>query len=61
MVVEFLMFLTTLIVSSLIQLGFTDGMGTGTKLNKLAAWAAKYISKKDSDPEHFDVFSFLSE
>ena len=55
------MILTTLTVSSLIQLGFTAGMNTGSKLNKLAAWAAKYISKKDSNPEHFDVFSFLTE
>lgn len=55
------MILINLIVSSLIQLGFTAGMAAGTKLNKLAAWAAKYISKSDKNPEHFDVFSYLTE
>ena len=42
------------------QLKFRPGDKDSTKLTKLGNWASKYIAKPDSDPNHFDVFSYIT-
>ena len=45
----------------LFQLGFKDTDGISFKLNKISDWSRKFMSKSDTDPEHFDVFSYITE
>lgn len=45
----------------LFQLGFKDTDGISFKLNRISDWSRKFMSKSDTDPEHFDVFSYITE
>ena len=44
-----------------IQLGFNVSESGSAKLSKLLGWSKRYMTKEDSDPEHFDVFSYITE
>ncbi|KAK2573570.1 A disintegrin and metalloproteinase with thrombospondin motifs 18 [Acropora cervicornis] len=43
------------------ELGFKDTDGISFKLNKISDWSRKFMSKSDTDPEHFDVFSYITD
>ena len=54
----FLFALITLLWS---QLKFKDGDGDVTKLKKLLSWSSTYMNLPNGAPEHFDVFSYITE
>lgn len=43
------------------ELGFKDTDGISFKLNRISDWSRKFMSKSDTDPEHFDVFSYITD
>jgi len=42
------------------EIGFRLNESGQTKLNKLLDWSKRYMTKEDTDPEHFDVFSYIT-
>ena len=43
-----------------IQAGFTASDSKSRKLTKMLRWALPSIRLPESDPEHYDVFSYVS-
>lgn len=43
------------------ELGFKETDPISVKLNRISGWSNKYMSKSDADPEHFDVFSYITD
>ncbi|XP_078380427.1 A disintegrin and metalloproteinase with thrombospondin motifs 16-like [Oculina patagonica] len=42
------------------QAGFSAGDSNDAKLTKMVRWTAASLSKADKDPDHYDVFSYVS-